>query len=45
VPDEAVRLMARPAVPAVVSRLGANWSLRSQHKKNGKAPLDARPFV
>jgi hypothetical protein len=44
VPDEAVRLMAKNP-PAIVLRLGANRSFRSQHKKKGKAPLDARPFA
>ena len=43
VPDEAVRLMAKNP-PAIVIRFGANSHFRSQHKKKGKAPLDARPF-
>ncbi len=44
VPDEAVRLMAKNP-PAIVIRFGANSHFRSQHKKQGKAPLDARPFA
>ena len=46
VPDEAVRLMAKPAIPAIGYRFMANWGWRSQAKKQaGGTPLDARPFV
>jgi len=45
-PDEAVRLMAKPAFPAFAYRLIANRGWRSDLKKQGAtAPLDARPFA
>ena len=46
VPDEAVRLMAKPAFPAFGYRFMANRGWRSQIKKHGEgASLDARPFA
>jgi hypothetical protein len=46
VPDEAVKLMAKPAFPAFGYRFMANWGWRSQIKKDGEgAPLDAQPYV
>ena len=46
VPDEAVRLMAKPAFPGFAYRFIANRSWRSQLKKQGTAaPLDAQPFA
>ncbi len=46
VPDEAVKLMAKPAFPAFGYRFMANWGWRSQIKKHGEgASLDARPFA
>jgi hypothetical protein len=45
VPDEAVRLMAKPAIPGFAYRLVANRQWRGELKKQGAtAPLDARPF-
>jgi len=45
-PDEAVRLMAKPAIPAFAYRFIANRQWRSEIKKQGAtAPLDARPFA
>jgi hypothetical protein len=46
VPDAAVRLMAKPAIPAFAYRFIANRGWRSELKKQGAAaPLDARPFA
>jgi hypothetical protein len=46
VPDEAVALMARPAIPRFGYRFMANWGWRSQLKKDGDGtPLDARPYA
>jgi hypothetical protein len=46
VPDEAVRLMAKPALPRFAYRFSANWGWRSQFKKGaGGTPLDAQPFA
>ncbi len=46
VPDEAVRLMAKPAFPAFAYRFIANRGWRSELKKRGAGtPLDARPFA
>ena len=46
VPDEAVRLMAKPAFPPFGYRFTANWGWRSQIKKHGEgASLDAQPFA
>jgi multimeric flavodoxin WrbA len=46
VPDDAVRLMAKPAIPAFAYRLIANRGWRSELKKQGAAAaLDARPFA
>jgi hypothetical protein len=46
VPEEAVRLMAKPAFPRIAYRFSANWGWRSQLKKaSGGAPLDAQPFA
>ena len=36
VPDEAVRLMAKPAFPPIAYRFMANWGWRSQFKKRGR---------
>jgi NAD(P)H-dependent FMN reductase len=45
VPDEAVRLMAKPAFPRAAYRLAANWGWRLDARKNaGGTPLDARPY-
>jgi hypothetical protein len=45
VPDEAVRLMAKPAIPGFAYRFVANRQWRGELKKQGAtAPLDARPF-
>ena len=45
VPDEAVQLMAKPAIPRIAYRFIANWGWRSQAKKAaGGTPLDAQPF-
>ena len=45
-PDEAVRLMAKPAFPAFAYRFIANRQWRSELEKQGAtAPLDARPFA
>jgi hypothetical protein len=45
VPAEAVRLMAKPAIPALAYRFIANRQWRGELKKQGAtAPLDARPF-
>jgi hypothetical protein len=44
-PDEAVRLMAKPAIPGFAYRFVANRQWRGELKKQGAtAPLDARPF-
>jgi len=45
VPDEAVRLMAKPAFPAFAYRFMANYGWRHESRRNGAAPLDARPFA
>ena len=46
VPEEAVALMAKPAIPKVGYRFMANWGWRSQLKKEaGGTPLDAQPFA
>ena len=46
VPDEAVRAMAKPVLPAVAYRLIANRGWHGEHRKQGAAaPLDARPFA
>jgi hypothetical protein len=45
VPDEAVRLLAKPAIPRFAYRFVANRQWRSELRKQGAtAPLDARPF-
>ena len=45
VPGEAVRLMAKPAIPGFAYRFVANRQWRGELKKQGAtAPLDARPF-
>jgi hypothetical protein len=45
VPDEAVRLLAKPAIPGFAYRFVANRQWRGELKKQGAtAPLDARPF-
>jgi len=45
VPGEAVRLMAKPAIPGFAYRFVANRQWRGDLKKQGAtAPLDARPF-
>jgi len=45
VPDEAVRLMAKPAFPPVVLRFMGSWGLRGRYKKEGDGRgLKARPF-
>jgi len=46
VPDEAVRLMAKPSFPRIAYRFMANWGWRSQLKKEaGGTPLDAQPYA
>ena len=46
VPDEAVKLMAKPAFPAFGYRFMANQGWRSQVKKHGEgASLEAQPFA
>ena len=46
VPEEAVALMAKPAIPKIGYRFMANWGWRSQLKKEaGGTPLDAQPFA
>lgn len=46
VPDEAVRLMAMPAIPAFAYRIIANHGWRSELKRQGAAAtLDALPFA
>ena len=46
VPDEAVRLMAKPAFPRFAYRFTANWGWNSQPKKRGRGePVDAQPFA
>jgi hypothetical protein len=46
VPDGAVALMAKPAIPRIGYRLMANWGWRSQLKREaGRTPLDAQPFA
>ena len=46
VPEEAVALMAKPAIPKIGYRFMANWGWRSQLKKEaGGTPLDARPYA
>jgi hypothetical protein len=46
VPDEAVRLMAKPPVPPVAYRFMANFGWRRDLKRRGAGePLDARPYV
>jgi hypothetical protein len=46
VPDEAVKLMAKPALPAFGYRFMANLGWRSQVKKHGEgASLDAQPHA
>ena len=45
VPDEAVRLMAKPAFPRIAYRFTANWGWRSQVKKAAEGtPVDAQPY-
>ena len=46
VPDEAVRLMAKPPIPKFGYRLGANWGWRSEFKKRGKGQsLKDQPYA
>ena len=46
VPDEAVRLMAKPPIPKFGYRFMANWGWRSQFKKRGEGEsLKAAPFA
>ena len=46
VPEEAVRLMAKPAIPAAAYRFVANRGWRRDLKQRGAgAALDARPFA
>jgi NAD(P)H-dependent FMN reductase len=46
VPDEAVALMAKPALPRFAYRFMANYGWRSQLKKeSGGTPLDAQPLA
>jgi hypothetical protein len=46
VPEEAVALMAKPAIPKIGYRFMANWGWRSQLKKEaGGTPLDAQPYA
>jgi hypothetical protein len=46
VPDEAVRLMAKPPIPKFGYRFMANWGWRSQFKKQGKGgSLKDQPFA
>ena len=46
VPEKAVALMAKPAIPKNGYRFMANWGWRSQLKKEaGGTPLDAQPFA
>ena len=45
-PAEAVRLMAKPTIPALAYRLIANRGWRHELKRRGATePLDARPFA
>jgi len=45
-PAEAVRLMAKPAIPAFGYRFMGNWGWRSQIKKHSDGvPVDAQPFA
>jgi hypothetical protein len=46
VPDEAVRLMAKPPVPRIGYRFMANWGWRSQFRKQGRGgSLKDQPFA
>lgn len=45
IPDEAVRLMAKPGFPRTAYRFTANWGWRSQVKKAAEGtPVDAQPY-
>jgi NAD(P)H-dependent FMN reductase len=46
VPDEAVRLMAKPPIPKFGYRFMANWGWRSEFKKRGRgASLTDQPYA
>jgi hypothetical protein len=46
VPDEAVRLMAKPPIPKIGYRFMANWGWRAQFKKRGRGgSLKDQPFA
>ena len=46
VPEEAVRLMAKPPIPKIGYRFMANWGWRSQFKKQGRGgSLKDQPFA
>jgi hypothetical protein len=46
VPEEAVRLMAKPPIPRVGYRFMANWGWRAQFKKQGRGgSLKSQPFA
>jgi len=46
VPEEAVALIAKSAIPRIAYRFMANWGWRSQLKKEaGGTPLDAQPYA
>ena len=46
VPDEAIRLMAKPPIPKFGYRFMANWGWRSQFKKRGQAEsLKVQPYA
>ena len=46
VPDEAVRLMAKPPIPKFGYRFGANWGWRSEFKKRGRGgSLKDQPYA
>lgn len=46
VPDEAVRLMAKPAIPKAGYRFMANWGWRSQFRKQGReGTLKDQPYA
>jgi NAD(P)H-dependent FMN reductase len=46
VPEEAIRLMAKPAFPRIAYRFTANWGWLSMAKKQaGGTPLEAQPYA
>jgi hypothetical protein len=46
VPDEAVRLLAKPPIPRIGYRFMANWGWRSQFKKQGRGgSLTDQPYA